>query len=165
MSWLRGVRVDGPNGGFYGASQPIGVNVNQTVLKSYWNIGIYGTWGDVAGYPPGSSILRAGLLMAENELPLQDTPTPISNPEADWLDIETINPYVVYGVSNANNWNVRWGFRFDQQVKAMRRNRGPELQGLYVSWEFQLGSNRVDPFIIGGWNCSVDALLSDVTPP
>ncbi len=165
MSWLRGTTTNGYQQAYWGYQQLIGVNVNQTVLGAYWNINVFGTWGGINFFPPARSLMRAGLLWAEDGLPAGNTPTPISQPDADWMDIETIQPDVSYTTSTQNNWHVQWGFKFDQRVKAQRRNRGPELMGLYVSFEFNLGGSHVDPFAITGWNGSIDALVSDVVPP
>lgn len=159
-TWIRAVQNDQNNGGFFGSEQQIGLNPQQTVLRAYWNIQLYQLWGDQNFYPPGSSLCRAGLLYAENGLDPLATPTPISNPDADWMDIETISPEVSYTTSTINNWLVRWSFRFDQSVKSQRRNDGPGLMGLYVAWEFLLGENRIDPFQILGWNSSIDALVT-----
>lgn len=164
-TWLRAVRLNENNNGFYGYVQPMGVHAGQTVLRAYWNIMIWGLWaGEDLPFPPGTCLLRAGLLWAEDGLISGggDVPTPVTNPEASWMDIETVAPRVNLQVSQAANWYIQWAFPKDESVKAMRRAPDNEDMGLYVCWEFALAPDRLSGFEVQGYNCSVDALLTDV---
>lgn len=164
-TWLRAVRLNENNNGFYGYVQPMGIYPGQTVYRAYWNIMLWGLYaGEDIPFPPGTCLLRAGLLWAPADLIGNgDVPTPVTNPEASWMDIETIAPRVNLQVSQAANWYIQWSFPKDESVKAQRRNDGPGDMGLYVCWEFELAPDRIPGFEVLGYNCSVDALLTDLT--
>ena len=85
--------------------------------------------------------------------------TLITNADADWLAITTLNPYGVQ-LSRATNvaWQLNWGFIDDQSIKSQRRNDTEENRTLYLSWEMGL-SGEISGFTMNGWWCSLDALV------
>ena len=157
--WVRATAVGAPEFGFLGAVPMILVQPGQTVLRSWWNISLFYLAADVDAYPPGNSLLRAGVVYAAEGLSLGSTPFPVSNADADWLAITSINPNVVQ-LSRATNvaWQINWGFPIDLSIKSQRRNDTMDDMTLYVSWEFALNT-EAEEFVIEGWACSVDSLI------
>jgi len=157
--WVRATQTNVNNSGFFGSLEMIGVSDGQTVLRSYWNIGLIMTLTNPGQYPPGGSILRVGLGYFADGLAALDTPTPITNADADWLDIETIHPRVVLASSVDNIWQLNWDFPKDESVKSQRKNATGDTMGLYVCWEFSL-HDEVSGFTIPWWTASIDAYMN-----
>jgi len=158
--WTRAGVTNANNDGFFGSVVTTGLLPGQTALRSWWNIGLFYLSADENVYPPGSSLLRAGVCFAEAGLAPLATPTPITNAnDADWLAITTINPHIVQ-LSRATNvaWQINWGFPIDQSIKSMRKNDTEDNWAFYVAWEFAL-EDEISGFTITGWNCSVDTLV------
>lgn len=157
--WVRATATNVNNSGFFGSVPITLVQPTQTVLRAWWNIGLYYLAADVDQYPPGSSILRAGVCYdVAGHTPLE-TPTPISNADADWMAITTINPYWPQ-ISRATNvaWQMNWGFITDVSIKSQRRNATEDDYTLYLAWEMAL-EDEVSGFTMSGWWCSLDALI------
>lgn len=158
--WFRTGQLEPSSNGFFGSFEAIGLLPGQTALRSWWNIEIWGTWADVAVYPPGSCQLRAGLVYAAAALPEAETPTPWSNPDADWMALSSINPRIVQ-LSRATNvaWQIHWGFTQDQSAKSQRKNQENFGKAIYLAWEFGLAPDRVANFAVTGWSGTVDSLV------
>jgi hypothetical protein len=157
--WTRATASNPNNSGFFGSVPLILVQPTQTVLRAWWNLGLYYLSADENVYPPGNSILRAGVVYDVEGLEPLETPTPISNADADWLAITTMNPTGVQ-LSRATNvaWQINWGFPIDLSIKSQRRNDTEEDRTLYLAYEFGL-SGEIEGFTITGWWCSIDALI------
>lgn len=157
--WVRAVATNPNNSGFFGSVPLIGVSPGQTVLRSWWNIELFYLAAGVDQYPPGASILRAGVVYAEAGLAPLDTPTPITNADADWLYVTTINPRIVQ-LSRATNvaWQINWGFTEDISLKSQRRNDTAGDMVLYSCWEMAL-KNETPGFTMNGWNTSMDSYV------
>src|SRR3546814_19727369 len=100
---------------------------------------------DVNVYPPGSSILRAGICYAEEGLTPLATPTPITNATAaDWLDITTLHPYSVQ-LSRATNvaWQLNWGFDINQSITYMRKNDTTDNM-VFITDKHRVGKKSVN---------------------
>ena len=158
-AWTRFTQENGNNDGFFGSWQMITIADGETLLRSYWNIGLIMTLTNPGQYPPGGSILRVGLGYFDFGLGALDTPTPITNGDADWLDIETIHPRVVLASSVDNIWQLNWDFPKDESVKSQRKNTSGDDKALYVAWEFQL-FDEVSGFTIPWWTSSTDAYIN-----
>jgi len=157
--WVRATASNPNNSGFFGSVPLILVQPGQTVLRAWWNVGLYHTLTEATQYPPGSSILRAGVVYDEAGLEPLETPTPISNADADWMAITTMNPNVA-GLSQAdvNAWYTHWGFPVDLSIKSQRKNQTEDDHALYLAYEFGL-EDEVAGFTVTGWWCSIDAYL------
>lgn len=157
--WVRATASNPNNSGFFGSVPLISVGVDQTVLRAWWNVGLYYLSSDENVYPPGNSILRTGVVYDVADLEPLETPTPISNADADWLAITTMNPHVVQ-LSRATNvaWYISWGFPVDMSIKSQRRNDTEAARTLYLAYEFGL-SGEIMGYTLTGWWCSIDALL------
>jgi len=159
LGWVRATQTNFNNSGFFGSLQMITLADQQTVRRSYWNIGLMGTWVNPGQYPPGGSILRVGYGYFEDGLAPLSTPTPISNADQDWLDIETLYPDIVLDSSVDQIWAISWTFKPDQSVKSQRKNETGNPMGLYVCWEFAL-HDELSGFTIPWWTSSLDALIN-----
>lgn len=157
--WVRSSQSNGNNNGFYGYFAMVGVLPTQTVLRSYWNIGLHGTYVNPGQYPFGGSYLRVGMAWATPEDLSTNRPTPITNADADWMDIETLYPSVVLASSVDNIWLLNWQFPKDESVKSQRKNDTSEDRFLWVAWEMSLFEPS-DGFSVTWWSCTVDAYLN-----
>lgn len=157
--WVRATATDPNNNGFFGFVPLIGLTPGQTVLRSWWNVGFHHLVDDVATYPPGSSILRAGVAYDVAGLDETNTPTPITNADADWIAITTLNPSTaVLARATTNAWLTVWGFPVDLSIKSQRKNDTLANRTLYVSWEMSL-NDEIPGFTMNGWQCSMDCYI------
>lgn len=157
--WVRAVAANPNNDGFFGSVPLIAVGVDQTVLRSWWNVGFFHVLDPSADYPPGSSILRAGVVYDAGGLTPATTPTPITNADADWLAITTLNPsQVVLARATTNAWVTVWGFPIDLSIKSQRRNDTASSRTLYVAWEMDLNDEAAG-FTMTGWTATMDSLI------
>lgn len=157
--WVRAVAANPNNDGFFGSVPLIAVGVDQTVLRSWWNVGFFHVLDPSADYPPGSSILRAGVCYDVGGLTPAGTPTPITNADADWLAITTLNPsQVVLARATTNAWVTVWGFPIDLSIKSQRRNDTASSRTLYVAWEMDLNDEAAG-FTMTGWTATMDSLI------
>lgn len=160
--WKRICASNANAGGFYGAMQGPTILDGETLLRSWWNLEIFELEAPENSYPPGGSICKAGLVYAEAALGLNETPTPVSNPDAEWLSLSVCNPRIVQ-LSRATNvaWQINWGFAQDISAKSMRKNQTGGSMAVYVSWEFALGADRMTDWAINNWGYSVDCLVRE----
>lgn len=157
--WVRAVQTNFNNSGFFGHVPMINIAPDQTVLRSYWNVGLIMTLTNPGQYPPGGSILRVGLLWDNFTEAGQGRYTPITDASQDWMDIETIHPRVVLASATQNIWHLNWDFEIDQSVKSQRKNETSDTYALYVAYEFSL-HDAVSGFTIPWWTSSVDAYVN-----
>lgn len=157
--WVRAVAPNPNNDGFFGSVPLISVQPDQTVLRCWWNVGFFHVLDPSADYPPGSSILRAGVVYDVANLLPSGTPTPITNADADWLAITTLNPsQVVLARATTNAWVTVWGFPIDLSIKSQRRNDTASNRTLYVAWEMSL-NDEAPGFTMTGWTATMDSLI------
>jgi hypothetical protein len=157
--WARGVSLAPNDQGFFGSTQIVIMPPGSTALRTWWNFSCFYLNEGVNTFPPGSSILRVGLLYADNGLDVLNTPTPISDPGAEWMGLTTLNPHVVqFERGTTAAWNIHWGTPTDFSAKSQRRNSGTTNKGLYVSWEFAR-KDTPQLFRINRWNASIDCYL------
>lgn len=157
--WVRAVATDVNNFGFFGYVPMITLSPGQTCLKAWWNIGMYYLSSDENVYPPGGSILRAGVCWNNNSSDPVVPKTPISDASADWMAITTLNPEIVQ-LSRATNvaWQINWSLHTDEPIKSMRKNDTEDTYALQLAWEFSL-HEEISGFTIPAWWCSIDALV------
>lgn len=159
-AWVRSTITDGPMNVFYGSVPMVTISPGQTLLRSWWNISLKYISEEVVTYPPGNSMLRAGVVWAPASTLPDDVPRPITNADADWLYIETLNPRKVCLDRQANvAWYIEWGHDYDRSIKSMRKNRETaEWFTLFTSWEVT-GQEGTGPFGIQGYSTSLDCLV------
>lgn len=158
--WARTLAVDDNNSGYYGSKEMSGLNVGSTILRTLWSINIWGTWGSVDQYPPGSSICRAGIIVAEAGLAPSATPTPISQDTENWMDLVTLIPVGQIATSTGVDWQYNWATLPDRNAKAQRLNDTAGDQSLYLSWEFLVAPDSVSGFAVLGWSGATDAYVN-----
>lgn len=158
-TWVRSLTVNENNSGYYGSVEMLSFSPDSTLNRSIWSINLWGTWGNVAQYPPGSSICRAGIIVAESGLDPSATPTPISQPTAPWVDLVTLVPVGQIAISTLVDWQYNWVTPVDRIAKAMRRNDTSGDVAVYLSWEFSVASDALSGFAMLGWSGAVDAYI------
>ena len=159
--WVRSTVTGTNNFGQWSAVQMVTLLPGQTVLRSWWNWGGAYLDSGVNQYPPGDSLLRVGLLYAQSGLSAITTPTPVSQADADWLAITTLNPSSVQlsqSSTTGNSWAMNWGFPWDQSAKSMRRNDTGVDMGLYICSEWAFSAQHTD-FGTGNYSASLNALV------
>lgn len=158
--WGRTVTAGAPFSGFYGHAEMLGFNDQSTILRTLWSINIWGTWGDVDQYPPGSSICRAGIIAAPSGLSPGDIPTPISQASSEWMDLVTLVPVGQIATSTGVDWQYNWATVEDRNAKAQRHNTTGADESLYLSWEFLVAPDAVSGFAVLGWSGATDAYIN-----
>lgn len=159
--WVRSSVNNGNNFGVAGLWPMVTIQPGQTVLRSYWNIGLIGTYTNPGQFPPGGSYLRVGLSYND---PAVETPLPISNADADWMDIETLQASTVLASSVDNIWHLQWNFPKDESVKSQRKNTTAVDHVLQVSWEFGTFEPMTN-FSVPWWYATVDAYINTPDVP
>lgn len=130
----------------------------ETALRSYWAVNLWHQQS-LSGYPPGTAVIRAGLIAWDTT---STPPGPISNPTAEWMDIETIWPE--QHVTEATN--IDWWLFYklgnpDKSVKSQRKNNNAiNSISLMVSWEMMTATDTNAFFQIDGWSATVDAYIN-----
>jgi len=157
--WVRATGTFPGVNNFFDGVEAIVVSSGQTVLHAFWNINIWGSWGSVSQYPPGSSICRAGIGFFDDGIG-GTTNTPISQASADWMDITTICPVGQIATSTNVDWQYNWQFEQDREIKVQRKANTATDMGLYIAWEFSVASDAVSGFNLPGWSFSIDAYVN-----
>lgn len=159
--WSRSHAGNVNNAGYYGAVEMIPLDPGATILRTLWSINLWGTWGSVNQYPPGSSLCRAGIIIADPGLPLALIPTPISQADEEWMDLVTLIPVGQISTSTNVDWQYNWATPVDRNAKAQRKNETISGQSLYVSWEFEVASDALSGFGVLGWSSAADSYLNE----
>lgn len=157
-AWTRATSINNNAFGTFGYVSLASLFIGNTVLHSYWSLNLWGTWGSVAQYPPGSSIVRAGLI-AEDILSASP-PTPITNESHPWMDILTLQPIGQIAISTNVDWSYTWNTgQGDRNVKVRRKNQTTGTQGLWVAWEISVAADALAGFAVSGWSATLDAYI------
>lgn len=159
--WMRNGTTTPVNNGTWGHWHPSGaanhVLIGETALRTYWDAELWATYGETNQYPPGSSLIRVGLIMLPPGTQEADIPSPLSQGGEDWMDVKTVHPQVQLAQSVSTAWQLNWSTG-EQDVKSMRRARELDLAA-FVVWEMEVGPGAVQDFVIAGWNVAVDQLV------
>jgi hypothetical protein len=158
-AWTRGVSINNNAFGYYGYVPMARLQPGDTLLRTLWSFNAWGLWGSLDIFPPGSSICRAGLIAWDILDP--DVPTPITNASDDWIDLCTVTPIGNITTSTNVDWSYQWATGpGDRDSRVHRKNPGPTgTLNVYVSWEFQVASDAVSGFGVGGWNVACDLYI------
>lgn len=159
-TWARSLTVNQNNSGFYGHAEMISFNDGLTILRTVWSINLWGTWGSINQYPPGSSICRAGIIVGPSGLAPGSTPTPISQASEEWLDLVTLVPVGQIATSTNVDWQYNWATEVDRNAKAQRKNTSGAQESLYLSWEFSVASDAIGGFGMNGWSGATDSYIN-----
>lgn len=110
------------------------IAAGETIDRCLWAVNFSATFATTAGFPPGSSFTKAGLIMSVPGS--TDLPTPISQPDADWIDLVTCPWRGNIAISTGVDWLCFAGIGApDKEAKAKRTNHSSPDAQLYVSWE------------------------------
>lgn len=157
--WRRTTFADSDDAGF-GSYEAVVLDFGETIIRSYWSFQIHSAVATAPGGDPvGSLLCRAGLVAAVSGLAPASTPTPISQPGDDWLDVRTAPWHLQLAPSTSTlDWVVNARIA-EQDVKSQRRTdpASPTTQSIYWSWENGAGTSAgpILYFITG----TVDALV------
>lgn len=158
--WVRSVGTQVTSEPYWGYVPMIALHPGQTVLRAWWNIGISLINPNSTEYPAGASMLRAGVAYVDqNEVDVVK-PTPVSNPDADWMAITSVNPRIIQFSNNTSvvPWFHLYGFEIDLSIKSQRRNNTTEPKFLWLAWEFSLKNESTDWNEFEWW-ASMDAYI------
>lgn len=110
------------------------VGLGQTVDRTFWTWNASFTLAETGAFPPGGSVVRAGLIL----LPVTTTvfPSPVTDLDADWMDIMTMPWRGEIATSVDIDYLGFAGFGApDKQARAKRKQTGPDISALYVCWD------------------------------
>lgn len=132
-----------------------GETVTRTIMG--WNANVVAA--SSTGSPSSSMITKIGLILWTPSTPPSSLPTPISQPNADWLSLTT----VPWRSSLAESTNIVWSCNASigpEGINSQGQRRvppGPDLS-LYISWE-SLFAHDTDPAFVYAPVGTVDALI------
>lgn len=161
MTFTRIDREAGDSGtaDTFGCVPMAAVVAGQTVTRCLWAASFSGSASSVAGWPPGSAILRVGLILDVPGLTKATCPTPIAQSTADWMDIVTCRWQG--GIAESTNVDWLWYTGVgnpDKEAKAQRKNSTANPLQLYVAWESLFASDTAVGFTFTG-TAACDAFL------
>lgn len=159
-AWVRGVTANPNTFGYYGFVNMATLMPGQSVLHHFWSFTCWGVWGSLDSFPIGSAICRAGIVFAD--LPMASPPTPITNADADWIDLCTVVPVGQIATSTNVDWSYIWSTQpSDRESTVHRKNEIlVGTKAVYLAWEFSLPGDQVSGFAVGGWNASYDGYIN-----
>lgn len=130
----------------------------QSIVHAFWSIDIWGTWGSINQFPPGSSITRAGLIV--NDV-LAAPLYPITDRSSQWMDLVTLHPIGQIATSSNVDWQYNWNNGYsDRDVRVHRKNLNVSgTLGVWINWEIQVAADALAGYDIGGWSCTLDAYI------
>ncbi len=130
----------------------------QSIVHAFWSIDIWGTWGSINQFPPGSSITRAGLIV--NDV-LAAALYPITNRSSPWMDLVTLHPIGQIATSSNVDWQYNWNNGYtDRDVLVHRKNNNISgTLGVWINWEIQVAADSLAGYDINGWSCTLDAYI------
>lgn len=132
--WERG-EILAPSPSYFGHAVMYTPGASETILRVHWSWYAHNFFNSDL-WPPGTSCTKVGLVWDVGTGP--DTPTPISQPDADWMALHTaVWDSQFIRISTINQWELHsrgpvQGF----DTKSMRKqvSVGPAFN-LSMSWE------------------------------
>ena len=143
----------------FGGFEMITLVPGETVLRTImgWNANVVAA--SSTGSPASSMITKVGLILFTVSTPPAGLPTPISQPNADWISLATL-PWTSYV---AESTNIVWSMNSNMgpngvNSQGMRKvPPGPNLS-LYMVWE-SLFATDTDPSFVFAPVITMDALI------
>lgn len=157
--WNRAVVTD-TTGGIFNAYRMVNVAVGSTLLRAYWSFHAHGAANDSGTFPPGAGITRVGLLWALESADLATLPSPISQPDDNWIDIQSFYWSPLIDITSTQVTWVWYGTLGmpDLSTKAMRKVPGSDPYSVYMVWETSDAADTTSGFSIRVAG-SVDCLI------
>lgn len=145
LSWTR-PRFHITTPSYFGHSLLVDPNVGQTIRRVHWSWQAHQVFVGSAGWPPGSGITQVGLVWTDQSG--TNIPTPLSQPEADWIALETITWETILSRTTDVVWVINsrppvasW------DTKSMRKQVPTNpVWSLHMSWETEVASDSASPF-------------------
>lgn len=134
--WRRSVFADDSNSLGYGSFEAVTLAPGETCIRLFWGCQFVNVSGSLNSYPPGTTITKAGIVYEASGQTIDQTSTPLSQPDADWMDIR----FMPWTGNIATSTNVDWlltAVVAEQDVKSQRKNPidATAPMGIYGSWE------------------------------
>lgn len=131
---------------FFGHVPGIAVQPGETVIKTFWSLSVWTVNGNEPTYPPGSSLLRAGIIFDSFASPAGNTP--VSQADALWMDLTTMPWHTDLEETTEVDWLTTANTGpSDREAAAMRKNDFAEPYTVYVSWELAPSSLQKSGFV------------------
>ena len=150
--WERG-HLEAPTLTYFGHTVMYTPGAGETLLRAHWNFTMRGLM-NTGAWAPGSSTTRIGLVWDTGTG--GDTPTPISQPDADWLDLQLAtweSQLVLSGTGDFFcEFHTRTGKDFDTKSMRKQVTVGPAYN-LSLSWETATATDTVPFFGYGVSGC------------
>lgn len=140
--WAR-ASVSPPGANWWGRTPLVAIAPGETVLRTHWSFSAYNVLQD-NNQPWGNGVTKFGLVLWDAGAS-SGIPTPISQPDADWIDLQTAQ-WVADQVEVRSLSETDWIFRAnsrppDIDSKAMRKNEQGIDLAVWLSWETQFGDS------------------------
>lgn len=157
-AWVRETSINNTATPDKGDVSMITLAPGQSIVHCFWSIDIWGTWGSINQFPPGSSITRAGLIV--NDV-LAAPLYPITNRNSSWMDLVTLHPHGQIAISSQVDWHYQWDTGLsDREVRVHRKNTGSSgTLGVWINWQTQVAADALAGYDIAGWSCTLDAYI------
>jgi len=147
LSWRRGIFSQTPTN-FFGHILLFVPDPSHTIRRTYWSWRAHQIF-QASSWPPGSEVTRVALWWGSSTITPSEIPTPISQPNEDYVDIRTV-VWDTQAFFSGNNlfWDVHSRPPVDEwstQGQRKQTDNAPNL-GLYVTWETSAATDTVSPF-------------------
>lgn len=160
LSWLR-PRFHVTTPSYYGYSLLVDPDVGQTVRRVHWAWQAHQVFVGSSGWPPGSGITQVGLVWTDQTG--SNIPTPLSQPEADWIALENVRWDTELSRTTDIVWEMHSTFpqtSWDTQSMRKQVPTNP-VWSLYMSWETEVASDTASPFNYAAWGTASVLLGTD----
>lgn len=145
LSWTR-PRFHSTSPNYFGHSLLVDPDPGQTIRRVHWSWQAHQVFVGTSGWPPGSGITQVGLVWTSEVG--SNIPTPLSQPDADWIALETI----VWDTILSRTTDIVWVLNSRPPVagwdtQSMRKqDPAGSVYSLHMSWETEVASDSASPF-------------------
>ena len=125
-----------------------------TLERTFWSFRCSAPYGNAANFPPGSSLMKVGLIVIDYDA---TQPYPLTDPSASWLDLVTLHPKVSLSVSTDANWYVQWDTGStdrDSKVHRMVPATASTSQIVSIAWQFDTATDATWTAAPSAWNAT-----------
>lgn len=144
---------------YYGYSPGLFVDPGETVIRTLWSLQVWTVNGDQPTYPPGTSLLRAGIIFDKLADPANDTP--VSQANSAWMDLTTMPWKTQLSVSTEVDWMTTADTGYtDRDSRAMRKNDDTVSYTVWVSWEMAPSALQMSGYVFFA-SGSCDMLIAE----
>jgi hypothetical protein len=142
----------------WNTKEMVTIEPGESILRVRWGLQLVNV-AVQAAWPAGNIVVKAGIVFDDAAIAVDTAPTPITNPDADWLDMS----FVPWDGQISRATNVAWMMFGTVRQREARERRDLSStavtdSSVYLSWEWLNGTpTGADPFFER--TGTVDALI------